>query len=204
MRLYLSGPITDNAFAYELFHAAEVTYSEMGHDIINPLKLDQGEAWHVIMRKDIAQLINCDGIVMLRGWTQSKGAILEHNIAKALKMSIIYDQSEIDIDTSYDRIYSSIEEICGVTKDQLRSNSRYRQYVDARRIFVLLMRDNKLTVKAIGRLLKRNHSTVTYLYKSSKNLFDVDTKFVDLFTSVKNRLNGCVIQQPEKIYPKES
>ncbi len=52
--------------------------------------MPDGAHWRVHMRADIALLVQCDMIYMLRGWELSKGAKLEHDVAtscgiKALK-----------------------------------------------------------------------------------------------------------------------
>jgi hypothetical protein len=40
------------------------------------------------MRMAIAQLVQCDEIHMLRGWKESKGAKLEHEIAQQLGLLV--------------------------------------------------------------------------------------------------------------------
>jgi hypothetical protein len=44
------------------------------------------------MVEDIRQLMTCDAIYMLKGWEKSKGASLEHHIAKELGLEIYYDR----------------------------------------------------------------------------------------------------------------
>ena len=44
------------------------------------------------IKQDIEILILCDEIYMLRGWWRSKGARLEHHIAKVLGLKIIYQK----------------------------------------------------------------------------------------------------------------
>lgn len=45
------------------------------------------------MRGDIELLLSCDGIYMLKGWEKSKGAKLEHEIATALKIKMMYEEA---------------------------------------------------------------------------------------------------------------
>ena len=40
------------------------------------------------MRRDIAALMDCDGIMMLPGWEKSRGALIEHWVALELKMPV--------------------------------------------------------------------------------------------------------------------
>lgn len=68
--------------------------------IKNPLTMDKeaNEIWGdnptyaQYMINDIHELIFCSHIYMLRGWKRSKGARLEHHIAKVLGMKIIYQK----------------------------------------------------------------------------------------------------------------
>jgi hypothetical protein len=90
-KIYLSGPITNNPIAHQLFADAESRYSAMG-DVINPLKVNHPDSdWLTAMRIDIPLLISCDTIVMLDGWKHSRGATLEHHIAITLGLQCIYD-----------------------------------------------------------------------------------------------------------------
>lgn len=42
------------------------------------------------MRADIHVLTDCDGILMLRGWEQSKGAKLEFDVATSCGLEVWY------------------------------------------------------------------------------------------------------------------
>jgi hypothetical protein len=91
MRIYISGPISGkpdgNKPAFE--HAAELIRSH-GHDPVNPhdvcANIGKDALWHDYMRKDIKALLDCDAIVMLPGWEDSRGACLEHLIAEELRI----------------------------------------------------------------------------------------------------------------------
>lgn len=63
----------------------------MPESIVNPHDLisDPDVHWVTAMKKDIAALMQCDAIVMLHGWENSRGAKLEHFIATSLNMIVI-------------------------------------------------------------------------------------------------------------------
>lgn len=48
--------------------------------------------WSVYMRHSMHQLLMTDMIYMLDGWKTSKGASLEHRIAEALELKIVYQK----------------------------------------------------------------------------------------------------------------
>lgn len=93
-RIYLSGGMSglpDNN--RPAFHAEAARLRAQGHYVVNPaeIDLDEGATWSDYMRADlVAMLSECNTLVMLQGWEQSKGANLEWLIAKALGFEITY------------------------------------------------------------------------------------------------------------------
>lgn len=91
MRLYVSGPVTGipdrnkSAFeeaARELSSAASVAV-EIPHDTV-PADAE----WHAAMRLSLRAMLECDGLAMLPGWQQSKGARIERDVALAVGMTV--------------------------------------------------------------------------------------------------------------------
>lgn len=48
--------------------------------------------WKYCMKICIRELLTCDYIYMLRGWENSRGAKLEHKIARSLGLNILYQK----------------------------------------------------------------------------------------------------------------
>ena len=103
MRVYISGPITGTKDYEERFKDAESFLKEQGHDAVNPVELGklmrEGFAeenkvplYEDYLRGDIAMLLLCETIYMLKGWEKSVGACLEHRIATDLKMKIMVEE----------------------------------------------------------------------------------------------------------------
>ncbi|MES2287624.1 MAG: DUF4406 domain-containing protein [Bacteroidota bacterium] len=82
---------------------------------INPFKLDHAKAyaleaifekekdfpedsktvtiqdiWNAYMDVDLGAVLRCDGIYMLKGWGESKGARIEYSVAKEMGLTIMY------------------------------------------------------------------------------------------------------------------
>lgn len=108
MKVYISGPVSgmpnNNRETFE--HAAMIWDNTFGCVSINPLASEPEDAtWEICLRKDIALLIECDAIAMLPGWMDSRGARLEHFIARQLGMKV-YDaitKQSIDIPSMYEK-----------------------------------------------------------------------------------------------------
>ncbi len=90
-RFYLAGPMSNLPdLNFPAFHKEAARLRELGYDVINPAEINplSGSSWAECMRADIAQLVTCEGIALLDGWEDSKGARLEHHIALSLGMTI--------------------------------------------------------------------------------------------------------------------
>lgn len=95
MKIYIAGKMTGvKNYNFDKFNKIENKLCRLGHEIINPAKISikiseiTGKKLDAIPRKlfiktDIYELLECDAIFMLKSWIFSKGARLEHRIAKA-------------------------------------------------------------------------------------------------------------------------
>lgn len=95
--LYIAGPMTGlPELNFPAFHAEADRLRAMGFEVVNPAEInpDKHMTWQACMRTDIAALVFCDGIHLLPGWRNSKGATLEHDIALRLGLSITYPEGE--------------------------------------------------------------------------------------------------------------
>lgn len=93
-RIYISGAIAHHDIAERMrafLRAAEYIKGQGGTPV-NPF--DNGVPvnadWREHMRADIHVLTDCDGILMLRGWEQSKGAKLEFDVATSCGLEVWY------------------------------------------------------------------------------------------------------------------
>tara|TARA_R110001583_G_C5630751_1_gene407011 strand:+ start:1611 stop:1946 length:336 start_codon:yes stop_codon:yes gene_type:complete len=102
MKIYISGMITGlkhDQYRKKFKEAVEFLRSE-GNDPVDPSELGKPEhhSWDYYMRKAIPQLCECDGIYMLEGWQESKGARLELQIARSLDMNVVEQSMEDNLD----------------------------------------------------------------------------------------------------------
>ena len=100
MKIYLSGPITglEEEEYINLFTTWELRMLQLGYQTINPVELDQDLEWQLerkptreeYLRHDLKELLTCDEILMLPGWSNSKGAQLERRVASECGIKVTY------------------------------------------------------------------------------------------------------------------
>jgi CTP:molybdopterin cytidylyltransferase MocA len=92
MKLYIAGPMTGYAeLNFPAFHAEAARLRAFGFEIVNPAEIDVGPNpdWLAAMRADIRELVTCDGIALLPGWEQSRGASVENTLARGLGLRVM-------------------------------------------------------------------------------------------------------------------
>lgn len=91
-RTYLAGPMSNLPdFNYPAFHKAAALLRANGLHVENPAEnpVPDCGTWAAYMRMALAQLVTCDAIALLPGWTASRGARLEHKVAVELGMRVV-------------------------------------------------------------------------------------------------------------------
>ena len=94
-RVYISGPITGTDDYLERFAVAEDFLKAGGYEVINPAiicdLLPQTFIHEEYMAVCLPMVGCCDGVYMLEGWRDSKGAGEEHEYAWNNGIFVIYE-----------------------------------------------------------------------------------------------------------------
>lgn len=96
-RIFVCGPMSGLPdLNYPAFNAEAARLRGLGHHVENPAENPAPEcgSWQGYMRLSIAQLIACDTVYLLPGYTMSKGAMLEVHIAMSLGMNFTGEDHE--------------------------------------------------------------------------------------------------------------
>ena len=75
-RIYIAGPMTGiEKYNYPAFNAKAAELRALGHHVENPAEnpVPDCGSWEAYMRMAITQLMTCDEIHLLPGWTGSVG-----------------------------------------------------------------------------------------------------------------------------------
>jgi len=93
MRVYIAGPTTGlPEFNFPAFNAIAEEMRVAGWHVENPAEHGhvEGAEWADYLRYDIGRLATCEAIMLLPGWSNSRGAWLEVSIAKDLGMVFMF------------------------------------------------------------------------------------------------------------------
>lgn len=91
MIVYIAGPITGVENYKENFTRAEEKLRSEGDVVLNPTRLPVELSYESHMRIDLAMVAEADVVYALKGWMQSKGAVAEVEVAKALGKTIWFE-----------------------------------------------------------------------------------------------------------------
>jgi len=101
VRVYIAGRMTglpDLGFA--AFDAAAALLRSKGYEVVNPAERDRArgigpstpisqELYRQLLAADVSVLLECEGICLLPGWEESRGARLEKHVAEVLGFEFI-------------------------------------------------------------------------------------------------------------------
>ena len=188
-RVYISGRISGLPYseAFDKFQKIETTLRRKGYDVVNPLKngLDISEPWETHIALDIINLLGCDSVYMMPDFSESRGALLEYNIAKLTGKTIIYGEKPRFLD-----IKQAIYVVFGITFEEIISQSKERPLVYARMIFSRLCIEEGLKLVKVGEILHRNHSTIVYYLKNYNIDIVYNEDFKTKCQAVRDYLNA--------------
>ena len=93
------------------------------------------------------------------------------------------EKKEIDI------LLNIIEEKTGYTLNQLKSGNRKQELAYARRAFLAISRKlSGLSLKKIGKIINRNHTTVIYSITQHNNEIDINEEYSKTYHSINKSL----------------
>ena len=92
MKIYISGPMTGYPdLNRAAFNAKAAELRAQGHEVVNPAEMPEipGGTWADYMRADLKVMLDCEAIYLLPGWRKSRGARVEHFVARVLFFIIL-------------------------------------------------------------------------------------------------------------------
>ena len=96
-RIYISGPISghDIQERRKAFKIIQTFLETQDYEAVNPMEngLPDDASIHDHMKRDIEMLMTCDIIYLMRRWTHSKGCKLEFDVATAIGLPVMLEES---------------------------------------------------------------------------------------------------------------
>jgi len=85
-------------------------------------------------------------------------------------------------------LYRIVEERMGISEEQIKSNIKPTEIVDARRVVAIVLSKNTgMNLEKIGHAIGRDHSTVCHYKKTTDGLIETDKRFRINFNHVNAR-----------------
>lgn len=98
MKVYISGRIKDYEDYSAHFDIGVEILQDAGHIAVNPCTLGKvGMTIPEFMREDIRELLDCEAILMLKGWEHSAGARCEFLVAAMCGLEIWYEDGLVGV-----------------------------------------------------------------------------------------------------------
>ena len=92
MATYIAGPMTGYPqYNYPAFAYVATALRAQNVDVRSPHEIDNegvDRPWEWYMRRAIQMMLDCDEVVLLPGWRDSRGARIEHQLAEHLGLPI--------------------------------------------------------------------------------------------------------------------
>lgn len=90
-KLYVSGPMTGlPEYNVHAFRRASFELRQAGYLVLDPSAkgLIYGWTWKDYMHAALREMLLCDGVALLTGWQDSRGARIEVDLADKLEMEV--------------------------------------------------------------------------------------------------------------------
>jgi len=101
-KVYISGPMTGiKDFNFPAFNKVADKLRAEGYEVLNPADHGAGEDWEYYMKKDVKMVADCDMIVVLDKWHQSRGARIEVFLASRLSIPVYCAVTRVQITTEF-------------------------------------------------------------------------------------------------------
>ncbi len=90
-----------------------------------------------------------------------------------------------------DLVYDSVQQVTGISREELKQKTRKREIVDARSIVIYNLYPYAGTFTKIGKEFGKNHSTVQHSRNKYKDNYETDK----MFREVAQKVQHTIIQQ---------
>lgn len=84
MKVYLSGAMSGLADFVAKFAAEAAVIRGIGHEVVCPAEMDNSPEWQGCLARDIPLVLSCEAVVVMPGWKDSGGSLMEAVVVAAV------------------------------------------------------------------------------------------------------------------------
>lgn len=100
-KIYIAGKVTGlpHEEVHSKFKDAQLTLATLGFTAVNPIEVvnDQNAQWDKAMKQCIAALMQCDAVILLPCWQESKGALIESELAHKVAIKVFHNIDDLKV-----------------------------------------------------------------------------------------------------------
>jgi hypothetical protein len=185
-KIYISGKITGLPFGevQAKFEAAKKFVAGLGHEAVSPLEngVSLDYPWIQHLKMDIMLLMDCDAIYLLSDRCDSRGAMLEKNIAETPGMETIYEKED---DKVFSRIKQAVFDVTGILFSGISGASGKHDVFVARLIYARHCIQAGASYRYVAKEINRSYASVAQYAKR----YDDEYKFNGFFRQMAEKVD---------------
>jgi hypothetical protein len=190
-KIYISGKITGlpSGEVQAKFEAAKKFVAGPGYEAVSPLEngLPSDYPWIQHMKMDIIMLLDCDAVYLLSDRCDSRGAMLERNIAEALGMEMICEKEDGKI---FSRIKQAVFDVTGILFSEISGASCKHDVAVARIIYARHCMREGAPYRYVAKEINRSYISVAQYVEKYNDQYKFNGFFREMAEKVDMHLKS--------------
>lgn len=191
MKAYISGQIDDldKGQLEARFDSASEMLELLGIEPVKPI-ISMSEQWSEQLIHNVKLLLECDAILLLDDWMNSKESRIHKCIAEECQKVILHESMIHEQHDKLNKITAAIESVTSLKFCDYTSQSKRRDTYYARMLLAnYLKKEHGMTAISIADLLNRDHATICCALAKYDDEYAYNKQFRDMANKIKSILS---------------
>lgn len=191
MKAFITGHIDDQDKGQleARFDSASDMLELLGIEPVKPL-ISMPTHWNDQLILNIQSLMECDAILLLDDWMDSKEARIHKCIAEECQKVILHESMIHEQHDKLNKITAAIESVTSLKFSDYTSHSKRRDTYYARMLIAnYLKKEHGMTAISIADLLNRDHATICCALAKYDDEYAYNKQFRDMANKIKSILS---------------